>query len=131
VKRIRGKKQPLTAAPTACVFCFLLSQFQLFSMPAPALAAETLTLKRALSDLVNQADALTPAEIALMWQCACPPPLSAWARIRLCLLAANLLPACVPLLPKRHPPGPRPPKKTARIPGSHSGTPLPISRRAW
>jgi len=32
-------------------------------------------------------------------------------------LAANLLPACVPLLPKRHPPGPRPPKKTAKIPG--------------
>jgi hypothetical protein len=31
--------------------------------PARALAAETLNLKRTLSDLVNQAYALTPAEI--------------------------------------------------------------------
>jgi hypothetical protein len=38
--------------------------------PARALAAETLTLKRTLSDLVNQAYALTPAEIVLMWQTA-------------------------------------------------------------
>jgi hypothetical protein len=40
--------------------------------PARVLAAETLTLERALSDLVNQAYALTPAEIALMWQTAPP-----------------------------------------------------------
>jgi hypothetical protein len=40
--------------------------------PARALAAETLTLERTLSDLVNQAYALTPAEIALMWQTAPP-----------------------------------------------------------
>jgi hypothetical protein len=33
----------------------LLSQFQLFRPPARALAAETLTLERTLSDLVNQA----------------------------------------------------------------------------
>jgi len=31
-----------------------------------------LTLERTLSDLVNQAYALTPAEIALMWQTAPP-----------------------------------------------------------
>jgi hypothetical protein len=37
-----------------------------------SLAAETLTLERTLSDLVNQAYALTPAEIALMWQTAPP-----------------------------------------------------------
>ena len=37
----------------------------------------------------------------------------AWARVRLRLLAANLRPDCVPLLPKRHPPGRRPPMKTA------------------
>ena len=43
--------------------------------PARALAAETLTLERTLSDLVNQAYALTPAEIALMWQTA-PPRMS-------------------------------------------------------
>ena len=47
--------------------------------PARALAAETLTLERTLSNLVNQAYALTPAEIALMWQTArsrmpIPPP---------------------------------------------------------
>ena len=40
--------------------------------PARALAAETLTLERTLSDLVNQAYALAPAEIALMWQTAPP-----------------------------------------------------------
>ena len=40
--------------------------------PARALAAETLTPERALSDLVNQAYALTPADIALMWQTAPP-----------------------------------------------------------
>jgi hypothetical protein len=34
--------------------------------PARALAAETLTLERTLSDRVNQAYGLTPAEIALM-----------------------------------------------------------------
>jgi hypothetical protein len=35
-------------------------------------AAEILTLERTLSDLVNRAYGLTPAEIALMWQ---PAPL--------------------------------------------------------
>ena len=40
--------------------------------PARALAAESLALERSLSDLVNQAYALTPAEIALMWQTAPP-----------------------------------------------------------
>ncbi|MEI7940305.1 MAG: hypothetical protein WCK27_26785 [Verrucomicrobiota bacterium] len=40
--------------------------------PARALAAETLTLERTLSDLVNHAYDLTPAEIALMWQTAPP-----------------------------------------------------------
>jgi hypothetical protein len=47
----------------------------------PALAAETLTRERNLSDLVNQAYALTPAEIALMWKTApprmpIPPPIA-------------------------------------------------------
>ena len=40
--------------------------------PARALAAETLTLERTLSDLVNQAYALTPAEIPLMRRTAPP-----------------------------------------------------------
>ena len=38
----------------------------------PSALAETLNLERALSDLVNQAYALTPAEIALMWKTAPP-----------------------------------------------------------
>ena len=40
--------------------------------PALALAAETLKLERTLSDLVNQAYGLTPAEIELMWKTAPP-----------------------------------------------------------
>ena len=47
--------------------------------PARALAAKALTLECTLSDLVNQAYALTPAEIELLWQTApsrvpIPPP---------------------------------------------------------
>ena len=50
--------------------------------PARALASETLKLERTLSDLVNQAFALTQAEIDLMWQTApprmpIPPPTTA------------------------------------------------------
>ena len=40
--------------------------------PARALAAETLHLERTLSDLVNRAYALTPAEIDLMWKTVPP-----------------------------------------------------------
>jgi len=63
-------------------FCFLLSRFQLFLPPVRALAAVTLKLERTLSDLVNQAYALTPAEIDLMWKTApprmpLPPPATA------------------------------------------------------
>jgi len=47
---------------------FLLSQFQLFTSPARALAAETLNLKSTLSDLLNQPYALIHAENALIWQ---------------------------------------------------------------
>ena len=39
---------------------------------ARALVAETLKLEHALSDLVNQAYGLTPAEIAPMWKTAPP-----------------------------------------------------------
>ena len=68
VKRIRGKKLPLTAAGVHA----LRDEYIRTIEPARALAAETLTLERTLSDLVNQAYALTPAEIALMWQTAPP-----------------------------------------------------------
>ena len=68
VKRIRGKKLPLTAADLQGLRdeCTRTIDF------ARALAAETLTLERTLSDLVNQAYALTPAEIDLMWKTAPP-----------------------------------------------------------
>jgi hypothetical protein len=68
VKRIRGKKQPLTSAGLHA----LRDEYTRTIEPARALAAETLDLERTLSDLVNQAYALTPAEIALMWQTAPP-----------------------------------------------------------
>ena len=68
MKRIRGKKQPLSSAGLHG----LRGEYIRTIEPARARAAETLTLERALSDLVNQAYALTPAEIALMWKTAPP-----------------------------------------------------------
>ena len=66
--RFRGKKHP----PTAAGLQALRDEYTRTLDPARALAAETLTLERTLSDLVNQAYDLTPAEIALMWQTAPP-----------------------------------------------------------
>ena len=76
VKRIRGKKLPLTAAGLHA----LRDEYIRTIEPARALAAETLALERTLSDLVNQAYALTLAEIELLWKTAAPrmpipPPL--------------------------------------------------------
>jgi hypothetical protein len=68
VKRIRGKKQPLSSAGLHA----LRDEYIRTIDPARALAAETLQLERTLSDLVNQAYALTPAEIDLMWETAPP-----------------------------------------------------------
>ena len=68
VKRIGGKKQPLSSAGLDA----LRDEYSRTIEPARALAAETLTLERTLSDLVNQAYALTPVETALMWQTAAP-----------------------------------------------------------
>ena len=68
VKRIRGKKLPLTAAGVHA----LRDEYTRTIEPARALAAETLTLERTLSDLADQAYALTPAEIELMWKTAPP-----------------------------------------------------------
>jgi hypothetical protein len=68
VKRIRGKKQPLSSAGLHA----LRDEYTRTIAPARALAAETLKLERTLSDLVNQAYGLTPAEIELMWQTAPP-----------------------------------------------------------
>jgi hypothetical protein len=68
VKRTRGKKLPLTAAGVQG----LRDEYTRTIEPSHALAAETLTLERTLNDLVNQAYALTPTEIELMWQTALP-----------------------------------------------------------
>ena len=68
VKCTRGQNQPLSSAGRHT----LRDEYTRAIEPARALAAETLTLERTLSDLVNQAYALTPAEIALMWQTAPP-----------------------------------------------------------
>ena len=59
---------PLTAAGVHA----LRDEYTRTIEPARALAVETLKLERTLSDLVNQAYALTAAEIALMWQTAPP-----------------------------------------------------------
>jgi hypothetical protein len=45
---------------------FLRAQFQFFTKPTCALAAETLNLERTLSNLVNQACALARGEIELI-----------------------------------------------------------------
>jgi hypothetical protein len=63
VKRICGKKLPLTAAGVHA----LRDEYSRTVEPARALAAETLNLERPLSDPVNQAYGLAPAEIGLTW----------------------------------------------------------------
>ena len=68
VKRIGGKKQPLSSSGLQA----FREEHTRTIAPPRALAAETLTLERTLSDLVNQANALTTAAIALMWQTAPP-----------------------------------------------------------
>lgn len=68
VKRIRGKKLPLTAAGVQG----LRDEYTRTIEPARALAAESLKLECALSDLVNKAYGLTPQEIDLMWKTAPP-----------------------------------------------------------
>ena len=68
MKRIPDKRRPLTAAGLHA----LRDEYTRTIEPARALAAETLNLERTLSDLVNQAYALTPAEIELMWKTAPP-----------------------------------------------------------
>jgi hypothetical protein len=68
VKRIRGKKNPLSAAALKS----LRDEHARTIEPARAQAAEALQLERQLSDLVNEAYGLTPDEVALLWQTAPP-----------------------------------------------------------
>jgi hypothetical protein len=68
VKKVRGKKKPLTAAGLKA----LRDEYARSLEPARKLAAEAVTLEREVSDLVNEAYGLTPDEIALMWQTGPP-----------------------------------------------------------
>ncbi len=68
VKRIRGKKQPLTATGLQA----LRAEYTRTVEPARTMATEAQQLEHRLSDLVNQAYGLTPAEIALLWETAPP-----------------------------------------------------------
>jgi hypothetical protein len=68
VKKLRGKKQPLTPASLAA----LRSEHTRTLEPARTLANEALQLERHLSDLINQAYGLTPEEVKLMWDTAPP-----------------------------------------------------------
>jgi hypothetical protein len=79
VRKVRGKKRPLTAAALAN----LREEYARSIDPARALAAEALTLENAVSNLVNEAYGLTPDEIALMWRTAPPRmPVARPARAR-------------------------------------------------
>ena len=68
VRKIRGKKNPLTAAALKN----LRDEYTRTIEPARALAAEALVLERRLNELVNEAYGLTPEEISLMWKTAPP-----------------------------------------------------------
>ncbi len=68
IKKLRGKGNPLSVAALKA----LRDEDARTLTPARLLAAEALTLEHELSDLVNAAYGLTPAEIALMWDTAPP-----------------------------------------------------------
>lgn len=68
VKKGRGKKRPLSVAALKS----LREEYARSIEPARALAAEALKLEHEVSNLVNEAYGLTPAEAALMWQTAPP-----------------------------------------------------------
>ena len=68
VKKVRGKKKPLSAAGLAN----LREEYARSIDPARVLAAEAFTLESEVSNLVNEAYGLTPEEVALMWETAPP-----------------------------------------------------------
>ncbi|MEX1027343.1 MAG: N-6 DNA methylase, partial [Candidatus Paceibacterota bacterium] len=68
VKRIRGKKNPLSVAALKS----LRDEHAQAIEPARTKAAEALRLERQLSDLVNEAYGLTADEVALLWKTAPP-----------------------------------------------------------
>lgn len=68
VRRIRGKKSPLSVAALKS----LREEHARTIEPVRVKAAEALVLERQLSDLVNEAFGLSPAEVALLWETAPP-----------------------------------------------------------
>ena len=68
VKKVRGKRKPLTAAGLKG----LRDEYARSIEPAQKLAAEAVNVEHKISDLVNEAYGLTPDEIALMWKTAPP-----------------------------------------------------------
>ncbi len=68
VKKVRGKKKPLTAAGLMA----LREEYVRLIEPARKLAAEAVKLEHETSDLVNAAYGLTADEVALLWQTAPP-----------------------------------------------------------
>jgi hypothetical protein len=68
VKKVRGKKKALTAGALKS----LRDEYARTIEPARKLAAEALALEHKVSDLVNEAYGLTPAEIRLLWDTAPP-----------------------------------------------------------
>jgi hypothetical protein len=74
VKRVRGRRNPLSAAALRS----LRDEHARTIEPARALAREALALEIQVGELVNQAYGLTPDEVDLMWQTA--PPRMPYAR---------------------------------------------------
>jgi len=68
VKKPRGKKHPLSASALRS----LRDEYARTIEPARQLVAESFTLERQLSDLVNEAYGLTPDEVNLLWDTAPP-----------------------------------------------------------
>ena len=68
VRKARGRTKPLTVADVKRV----KTEHAATVTPLQTLAAEALGLERTVSDLVNAAYGLTPAEIELMWATAPP-----------------------------------------------------------
>ena len=68
VKKVRGKKKPLTVAGLKA----LKEEHGRSIVPLQTLAAEARTLESQVAELVNAAYGLTPEEVALMWRTAPP-----------------------------------------------------------
>jgi len=63
VKKLRGRTNPLTLAALRS----LRQEHERTIIPAQALTREAHTLDQQISDLVNAANGLTPAEVQLLW----------------------------------------------------------------